>query len=384
MSGVIVDAGGQTWRLFVGAYPHEAARLQAILSVQVFDDLTGAPPLAALDVSTTSRGIKAKASAAGRIGLVGRPEALFPQPWPAPAPSVDIRVETRDHFPVARTAELDPQPNLPERYVPAKLDDIDLHRRPTVFSGRLVSRITGPAAAGEIVAVTAYWKTFADIAVAGLPANALCLWSGLYADRPMGTQARRVTFNLLDAKILNRAAPAGATELLLSDRKNLLVTRPLAIEPGDPEREEYVGVAAIDTSLSDDQPALVTLAHPLRRGHPAGAAVERTTVATSGAFKALDRPGQLGDVSLYLDNLLGISPVHRTIEIATPAVPTLANEYHSIALWQAETVAGGYFRLPPIHRAAHLQIEAVGLPAADPIRVTLNAPGDALADLVFD
>lgn len=382
--GLIVQAGARDWRLFLGAPPIEAARFQAILIGQVLDDLTGAPPLAPLEISTRSRGIAARGSAAGRIGLAGRPAALFPHPWPAPAPTVDIRVASRDHFPVERSTDLGPQPTMPARYAPADLGAIDLHRRPTSFSGRLVSRSTGPAAPGITIVVTAYWKNFAAMAGPGLAANALCLWSGLYADRPLGSTARRITFNLLDPKRLDRDAPAGATQLLLSDRQGLLATRPIAIETGDAEREEYIGVAAIDTSLSPDQPALVTLEHPLKRAHRAGTIVERTTVGPVGAVHALDRAGQSGDVSLYLDSVAGILPTHRTVEIATPAIPALANEYHSIAMWRTLTVAGGFFRLPPIHRAAHLRIEVVGPPVVKPIRVTLNAPGDALADLVFD
>ena len=384
MSALIVQGGVRDWRLFVGAPPLEAERLQAILTGQVLDGLTGAPPLAALEVSTRSRGLAARASTAGRIGLAGRPAALFLHPWPAPAPTVHIRVATRDHLPVERSTELGAQPNMPDRYVPADLGAIELHRRPTSFSGRLVSRSTGPAAPGTRIVVTTYWETFAEVAGPGLAANALCLWSGLYADRPLGTTARRVTFNRLDPKRLDRDAPAGATQLLLSDRQGLLLTRPIAIEAGDPEREEYIGVAAIDTSLSPDQPALITLEHPLKHAHRAGTIVERTTVATAGALRSLDRSGQSGDVSLYLDSIAGILPTHRTVEIATPAIPTLANEYHSIALWQTLTVPGGAFRLPPIHRAAHVQIEVVGPPVVDPIRITLNAPGDALADIVFD
>lgn len=383
MSGVLIEAGARSWRLLAGPDPREAARLQAILSAQLLDELTGAPPRAVIDVSTVSRGMWARASASGRIGLVGRPAALFPDPWPvAPSPSVEIRAETTDHLPRRLARDLDPQPNMPERYALTPLGDIELHRRPTTFSGRLVSRLTGPVA-GATVSVTTYWSTFAGITGAGLPADGLCLWSGLYADRAAGATVQRRTFNLPDVKVLNAAAPGGATELLLSDRQGLLVGRPLAIEPGDPEREEYIAIAAIDTGLSADQPALVTLNYPLRRAHGAGVAVARTTVASSGAPKILDRAGLSGDVSIYLNNLTGITAAHRTVEISGGG-PGLTPEFHSFSLWRAVTGADGQFRLPPIHRAAHLEIEAAGVAGADPIRVSLNAPGDALADMLFD
>jgi hypothetical protein len=381
VSGVLVEAGARRWRVLGGQAPREAARLQAILSAQLRDELTGAPPLAAIDASTETRGMGARASPSGRIGLVGRPAVLFPDPWPAPAPSAAIRIETRDHFPLSLATELDPQPDMPDRYAPTALGDFDLHRRPTTFSGRVVSRLTGPVA-GADVAVTLYWQAFADIAGAGLAADALSLWSGVYADRAAGATVQRRTFNLPDSKLLNAVAQAGDTQLLLSDRQSLLVGRPLAIEPGDPEREEYIGIAAIDTTLSADQPALVTLEHPLRRAHAAGTTVARTTVASSGAPKTLDRDARGGDVSIYLSDLAGILPTHRIVEISGGG-PGLAPEYHSFARWRATTGPDGRFRLPPIHRAAHVEIEALGVPGASPIRATLNAPGDALADILF-
>jgi hypothetical protein len=384
MSGVLVQAGAQRWRLLTDPEPREAARFQAILGVQLLDELTGAPPLAAIRVSTGSPGMTATAVASGRIGLVGRPAALFPDVWPVAAPSVDIRAETGDHLPLSLATTLDPQPAMPDRYTLTDLGAVDLHRRPTIFSGRVVSRLSGPPTSAT-VSVASYWPTFAAIGGAGLPANALCLWSGLYADRPGATTTvRRCPLTPQpDIKILNRAAAAGATQLLLSDRQGLLTGRPIAIEPGHPEREEYVAVAAIDTALSNDQPALVTLAHPLRRAHAIGTIVARTVAGPLGTtVRTLDRPGRGGDVSIYLDGLAGLSTTDRVVEIDTPG--PLAKEYHSFSLWRADTGSEGGFRLPPIHRAAHLEIQVAGPPGVAPVRVSLNAPGDALADILFD
>lgn len=385
MSGVLVQAGGRDWRLLAEPDPREADRFQAILSVQLLDELTEAPPRVRVEVSTETPGLFATATPGGRIGLVGRPNALFLDPWPAPAPTVAIDAETSQHLPLALERELDPQPDMPERYALTTLLPTGLHRRPTTFSGRVVSRVTGPAAAAAL-AVTRYWRTFDAIGGPGLVPDALCLWSGLYRDReaPAATARRRNLTLQPDVKSLVVAAPAGATELMVSDRQNLVTGRPLAIEPGDPEREEYIGIAAIDTTWSADQPALVTLDHPLRRGHRAGTLAQRTTFAgAAGPANALERAGRIGDVSLYLAGLAGLAPANRIIEIDGGAVdPTIAPEYHSFSFWRATTGADGRYRLPPIHRAAHVEIDGPG--AIGPLRFSLNAPGDALADILFD
>ena len=383
MSGVLVQADGRDWRLLVEPEPREADRFQAILSVQLLDELTGVPPQARVEVSTASLNLAATATAGGRIGLTGRPTALFFDPWPAPAPTVAIDAETSEHLPLALEHVLDPQPDMPERYELTTLAPTDLHRRPTTFSGRVVSRLTGPAPATPL-SVVRYWRTFAAIGGAGLVPNALCLWSGLYRDRTTAAEAHRRTLALQpDVKTLVAAAPAGATELILSDRLNLVVNRPLAIEPGDPEREEYIGIDSIDTLWSVDQPARITLQHPLRRGHGAGTDVQRTTFAGgAGPANSLARAGRAGDVSLYLDGLLGLAPGNRVIEIDGGVGPGIASEYHRFAFWRAETGPDGHYRLPPIHRAAHIEIE--GPPGIGPIRFSLNAPGDALADIMFD
>ncbi len=382
MSGVLVQADGRDWRLLAEPDPREADRFQAILSVQLLDELTEAPPRARLEVSTPSPGLSATATAGGRIGLVGRPNALFLDPWPAPAPTVAIDAESSEHLPLALESPLDPQPDMPERYALTTLAPTDLHRRATIFSGRVVHRLTGAPAVGAALSVTLYWRTFAAIGALGLAPNALCLWSGLYRDRDNSAEAHRRTLMLQpDAKTLVAAAPAGATELILSDRLNLLANRPLAIEPGDPEREEYIGIAAIDTTWSADQPARVTLQHPLRRGHGAGITAQRTTFAgAAGPANGFVRAGRTGDLSIYLDGLLGLTPANRTIEITGGGVG-LDPEYHSIAMWRAETGPDGHYRLPPIHRAAHVEIEGPGI---GPVRFSLNAPGDALADILFD
>lgn len=379
MTAVAITASGHDWRFLPETPPREADRFQALLLVQLRDEFTGVPPRGAMQVTTAMPGAAPIFSPGGLIGLAGRPAAILAEPWPAPAPRAKLRAIVAGYLPLEIDADLGPQPGMPVTFTPRDLGTIDLHRLPTRVTGRVISRATGPVG-GATVQVATIWPTLAGIVGAGQDPNALTLWAGLYADRPAGAPLRRQTLTLLAApKRLLRSASAGASRIRISDRQNLVIGRPLAIEPGDPERQEFIVVTAVDTSSSDDQPTEVTLAHPLRRGHSAGVDVARTSLAAAGPANATVSAARAGDVSILTDGLDGITLANTTVEISGGGpLP----EYHGFALWRAVSAADGTFRLPPIHRVAHLEL--TGPAAADPMRVTLSTPGDARADMVFD
>jgi hypothetical protein len=378
VSLVAIQADGRNWSFVPPPKPRPSDRFQAIVAAQAIDELTGEPPAVALSVSTRSPGLRAAGSAGGRVGLAGSPGIRFPDPWPPAGPIVHLRVESELHLPTETEVDLGPQAAMPEAFQPVAAPDLLLRRRPSRLSGRAVSRINGPAA-GATVRVARYWPTFASIAAAGTAATALTLWNGLYAPRSTAAKVQRRTLVLQpDPKSLVEAAEAGSKELFLSDRKNLVVNRPLAIEPGDVERAEHIVVAAIDQGLSDDQPARVTLAYPLRRTHLAGTAVARTLFGAAGAANPLARDAAEGDVSIYLAALDGIAAGNPFVQISEGTDPL---EFHGFSLWEATAGLDGRFRLPPIHRAAHVELECP--PGSNPRRFSLNAPGDVLADILF-
>ncbi|MEX2631492.1 MAG: hypothetical protein WD341_16280 [Tistlia sp.] len=382
MTSTLVTAGGLDWQYWAETAPPAAARYQVIARAQLVDELTGAPPRVPARASTPLRGLDACASAGGLVGLAGRPAALYPDPWPGVAPRVALAVEAAGFLPLSLAADLPPQPGFPASFLPLDFGTVGLHRRPTAIGGRAVDAAGAPVA-GATVAVTGAWATVEALLGPSAAPNGVSLWAGLYADRPAGATLRRRTLSILAGpKRLLQAAAAGATRLKLSNRQGLLLNRPLAIEPGDPERTEYLSVAAIDTTSSDDQPAWVTLHHPLARPHPAGVEVARTGFNVPGAANPLVRDGRRGDRTLLMAGLAGLSPGNPTIEISGgPA----AEEYHGFALWQAPTGPDGRYRLPPIHRLAHLELTASGGGQPQPARrlVTLVGEAEAIADLVF-
>jgi hypothetical protein len=385
LSPQIVVANGRPWRLLPDTPPPaQAARAQALARAQLIDELTGEPPPGRAVVVSRMPGAQPASAEGGHVGLTGRPAALFASAWPlvAPFPRLALEATLPAFLPVSLAADLSAQPSWPDAFLLHDFLQIAVHRRPTLLSGRVASRTAGPVV-GAVVEVTEVWSTFAAIGAAGLVPNALSVHAGLYADRPAGANLRRRTLTLqAPIRTLLRHAQAGDTVLRLSDRQGLVVNRPLAIEHGDPEREEYILIAAIDTSLAADQPAAVTLAHPLARTHGAGTAVHRTTFAAAGPANAITRAARRGDISLFVNGLNGIAPANPTIEVTGGGAPA---EYHGIAAWRTTTDAEGAFRLPPIHRVAHLRLRASGggQPIPAEIIVSLTSPGEAAADLLF-
>ncbi len=382
MTATVVNAQGLNWRFLTETPMPIAARHQVVLRAQVLDELTGLPPRTGLAVRSPIVGLTPRVSAGGIAGLAGRPYALYPTPWPAVPPQVELQVESDLYLPLRLAGALPPQPGFPAAFAPLDLGTVALHRRPTRISGRVVDA-AGTPVAGATVSVSAIWTTVDAILAAGAAPDGLSVPVGLYADRPPGATLRQRTLNLLGGpKTLHRPAAAGTTRIQLSDRQSLVPNRPIAIETGDAERTEYIVAAAIDTTSSADQPAWITLAHPLARAHPQGCAVRRTTLAAPGPANPLALAARAGDATILTVGLAGFAPGQPTLEITGGGpVP----EYHGIGLWATTTGADGGYALPPIHRLAHLELTASGggPPASTSVVISLSGAPAITADLVF-
>jgi hypothetical protein len=362
--------------------PHIAERTQAILRARIVDEVTGEPPAAPLQTATTLRGAVAQSSGGGRVGVVGRPRLAFPDAGIALA-HADLTVAALGFLPLQLDSAMGPQPGYPDAFTPPDLLDVGLHRAPTRISGRVVSRSAGPLA-GASVQVNGVWPLLDAITGPPAPANAMAILSGVYADRPVGATLRRRNFTLApQVKQLVKPVVAGATTLIASDRQAIAASQVLAIEPGDPERIEFIGIAAIDTGSSADQPALITLDHPVRRDHAERAVCVRAVAGAAGAANALTRAARAGDFTAWTAGLAGIGTTTTSLEISGSGPPT---EYHSTARYQTATSPAGDYRLPPIHRIAHVRMRVAHPSQPNPIvrAVTLEwGRTDLVADFLF-
>jgi hypothetical protein len=261
--------------------------------------------------ATTLRGAIARSSGGGRVGVVGRPRLAFPDAAVALA-DVGLAVDAAGFLPLRLQAAMGPQPGYPDAFTAPDLLDVDLHRAPTRLAGRVASRTLGPLA-GATVQVNGVWPRLDGITGPPAPANGMSILSGLYSDRPVGAVLRRRNFSLAaQAKALAKPVIAGDTTLVASNRQAIAAGQVLAIEPGDPERVEFIGIAAIDTGSSADQPALVTLDHPARRDHAEGAVCVRAVPGAGGAPNALSRAARAGDLTAWTAGLAGIGTTATT------------------------------------------------------------------------
>jgi hypothetical protein len=269
-------------------------------------------------------------------------------------------------LPLALSGVLAAQPNYPDGFSPVNLNTVWLHRTPTTISGRTVAH-DRTVRAGSDVTVNGIWASQA--ALLGGPAlpNLISITPGLYVDRPAGGSVRQynVSPQIAQAKQLIVPGQAGTMEVRLSDQIGLAPGSLVIIEWPDPDRSEIILITAIvDPGASPDQPATAVLAQALSRDHPDGVSAYPAIVAAPGAANALSLAGQAGDTTLFPGTLSGLDATAVAVEVSGGSA--LA-EYHwaprssvvgSSIVYHAMSDGEGYFRLPPIHRLAQIQLHA--------------------------
>jgi hypothetical protein len=375
-----------------------AGQIQPLLLGRALDEITGAPPDAPVRASAAATDLLARAAGGGRVGLVGRPLALYAPGFVAGA-ALRMTVAADGFIPLDLEGTLGPQPGYPDAFFPIDLGDLAFHRLPTSISGRTVSHAR-VARAGASVQISGVWATQADVLNnpnTPAPPNVVAIAPGLYADRPLGSGVSALAITLApaaEAKSLLRAAPAASTEVRLSDQLVLNPGDLIAIEPFDLTRTEVIAVSSIvDPGAGLDQPATVRLAHPLRRDHAQAVMVIRAIAGAPGAANALGRAGRAGDVSLFPTTLTGLDASMRALEIVGgPAPPEyhgltgVASSYPAAAVYTALSDLDGYVRLPPIHRLAQVEIRvdhpAEPTPLVRPLSIDWGRD-EIVVDLVF-
>jgi hypothetical protein len=371
MTAVLVATDDAVWRFSPEDPPPLADRIQAVLRLNVHDEITGGPPDVGMRVMSSSPGLAPRATRGGLVGLIGRPLALWQPGFVAGAP-LAMTVTADGFLPLDVAATLGPQPGYPASFAPVDLPDADLHRQPAAISARTVAK-DRTVLSGTTVQVTGVWQAQADLTNPAAPANLVAIACGLYADRPLGGSVARIDITLAplaQAKTLLAAVSAGALQLRASDQSGLAAGSLVAIDPLDPGRAEVIPVTAItDAGSGPDLPATLVLAHALRRDHAQGAMVVLTTPGPPGAANPLARAARAGDVTLFTATMTGLDATLAAVEVSGGGAPA---EYHGISaglppppspyraasIYQAISDADGYLRLPPIHRVAQVQLTA--------------------------
>jgi hypothetical protein len=334
-------------------------RFWAVTRARVIDELTGAPPTSALTLTTITPGLTPRITPDGLCGVTGIPSNVFPR---LALQNYGVRMVIGAAGYVARERDIQvPQtPGFPTLFQSPPLVDIPLHREPTVIHGRTV-RATGTTTSpltGAIVSITGIWRTppSATASVPASPANIVSLAPPLYADRAAvtGRLRRRNMLPVLgDDKSLLTAVSAGTDRIAISNWQNLAVNDIVLIDALSPDAVEYLAITAIDAVSSPDQPARMTVAHPVRYPHRRGAIVREGTPQPFGVVRTFADAAQRGDTCVFVNGLSGLTSADVVQVFGGPV-----EEYHQVRLFRVTSDAEGYYRLPPLSRVAQVEVRA--------------------------
>lgn len=338
-----------------------ADRMRAVLAARVVDEITQQVVEVDIATRTTVAGMTPRSAPFGRVGLVGRPAREFPGLDLTPV-DLDLRIAAPGYLPLDLAGTLGPVAGFPDTFAPLDLGDVLLHRVAIGLRGRTLQRggLQPVVVAGAQISLLGCWPVMppADVAPMAViqPPDIVNAAPGVYVPRAIGTTVRRRDVPALagEDKTLLLPAPRGGLRLRLSARSALPAGAVLIVDADDPGRHECIPVAQADLSSSDDQPAWITLAHPLAFAHPEGARCQVGDPQPPAAANALTRDAIPGDEALFLDGLAGLAD-GSVLEIDDGVN---APEYHDTRLYAAVSDAAGYFRLPPLSRVAMVLLHA--------------------------
>jgi hypothetical protein len=380
------SANGWTYRFCPDDAPRAADRLRAIVRWVCVDEIGGDGPNLQYAIGTSAPGLTARISSDGIMGLTGNPARLYPGLATTPV-DIAFTVSAPGYLPRSLQATLGPVAGFPDAFAPADAGTVLLHRQPFVLRGRVVKLggLQPTPMAGVSVWLAGVWSTSppanVDPATVMEPPNLVALQPGLYADRQAsvdGLRRRDMTLTVGQDKTLLTPGVVGGTTVKLSDRVAVAVGTVLAFEPTLPARVEYVVVSAVVGASTADQPATVTLAHPLRMAHEEGTTCVVATPAAPGANVLLSRDGVAGEQVAFLATLGGVTA--GVVELSGGGAGV---EYQTVATYRTVSDGDGFYRLPPLSRVALVKLHADQAPAQEPVMSPDYTSYENLFDVIY-
>ena len=361
MSCRLETVGATTWTLCPDDLPTSGSRLRALVGARVIDEITRLPVQVA-QVSTPDTRlalhVAPRIARDGVTGLAGRPGSVLPRLATQFAP-VPMHIAAAGYLPLELDGTLGPILGFPDNFASLDHGDVFMHRIGVAFNGRIVQRGTPanlplPTAAIEIDGL---WSTFPPPSVMPgavmEPRRIAALTPGLYGDHPNAVLARcDFVEDLPETKRLLLPAARGARRLRLNNRHTLMPGMPLSIDALDAGRREVIGIHAIDTGLSDDQPAWIDLEYPLKHLHRAQTQVIPASVPATHDPRNLARPALAGDAIAFLTASVPWASLV-LVQVDDGANPI---EYQWIDRYETVADADGYFRLPRVSRVALIRL----------------------------
>jgi hypothetical protein len=360
MSRLTITADSVVYVVAADDAPPPGLRPSLLAGVRVLDELTGQPPGGPIAVTPGLAHSSARVAEGGLVGLAGIPLRAFPA-LATSGYTAGFLVDADGFVPRAVAVALPAVPTFPAAFGSPPVNDLALHRLPTVVRGRVVQVVMGQsvAVAGASVTVTGIWRTPppANLHVPPDAPSLVSLAPALYFDRAAGVgQLNSVTLApvLGDDKVTLDAVPAGAQAVRLSNSQNLLAGDILVLDPDDPYRAEYLSIQTIAAGSTPDQPARVTFTYSPALPHRLSTTARKVTPGAAGPAKTFAQDGWVGDPCVLLSNVSGLAATQQ-VQISGGAAPV---EYHSAATFVSVSDPDGYYGFPPLSRVAQLEVVA--------------------------
>ncbi len=351
---------GITYTIAPDDEPAIGRRTWALVEGAVTDELTTLPPLVPLSVNSSHLGANPRVADGGIVGLAGIPVDAFSQLKSA-NDSVDLTVSASGYIPVNIQQTIASIATFPDDFDTTPLPPIALHRAPIAITGQVAvsSGVTSQPSVGATVTVTGIWRTLppANAVVPPVAPNLVSLLPGVYIARAKTTAKIRqqpLTQILIADKHLLLDAAAGDDVVKISDCVGLAINDVVAIDAADPYRTEYLTIKAIFPASTPIQPARIQLTIPPQTTHRFNAIVRKVTLGAAGASTPLTDDAIVGDVCAFVGSAAALQPA-TTVSIDDGVNPI---EYHAVSYFTTKTVAGGFYRLPPLSRVAQLNLQA--------------------------
>lgn len=338
----------------------EGARLRAVVTARLIDEITGEPPVGRVVVETDREGLLGRAAEGGRVGLVGVPSRVFPR-LKDNSYQFEVSIRATGFVPIRRSVELTSDPQFPATFSPADLGPLRLHRQVTRIRGRVVRRSNGSPVPVDTatVRISEIWPQLPEAVApgAGDPPNLIAVQPPLHTDLVNGVAIMRRVSMTPGAEVYRLLAATGPGDVRfrLTSRAGLTVGSILSLDyERDPELQEYAEIAGIDGSSDDTLPATMTLRRPVRFPHRVGAVVRRETVASWGPDNLVGRKAYATETCVFLDGMNGLDAA----EVVAVREGASAADYYRIKRYSVTTDTDGYYLLPPLSRLGQVKLQA--------------------------
>jgi hypothetical protein len=388
MTTLLFNSGALNWTVVLDNRATPAADLhQALVAGRALDEADARPVDGLMQLSIDRPTLATSVDGDGMFGWSGVPRAV----WggnAAVALACRGSVEAPGFLPRRLDLALPAQPGYPDVIQALNLGGVELHRVPVGLRGRAVAANGAPRPFAQID-VSGLWHRSFDYIDETSPSTIgtiAAVAPGLARFRDgAGLQARVWQLQLQPQRsaLLDDALP-GARRIRVSAGVPFApgsATDVIAIA-GLGDSTEILHVDAVASPVTPDE-VLVDLRHPLAEAHVRGGEVRNAQLAGASAWSPIQHGVHAGDRSVCLANGGVLATAGDLIEIDGGGVPS---EIATLARVTATADAGGFYSLPPLHRASLIRLRAQHAAELQPAEATFVLEPSLAAmrgDIVF-